>query len=243
MLLALTLSATMASLLRACAPAVGIKTMAGIVQYESGWHPYAIGDNDTHRAYYPPSAEQAVVVATDLLRLGHNLDAGLGQVNSSNWAPYGIDVRSVFEPCTNVRVASRILSGTYGSAIRTNWIGRAIATNDDAYRQQQYALIHALSSYNSGRFWASMTYASNVYAIAREVVDSDREGLAAPRSLECESAAVPPPRVARVAAKRAVARPSGSRGVFKPAWPTGEPAVARLARRHIAAPRFSGSAS
>jgi type IV secretion system protein VirB1 len=248
MFLGLTLTASMASLLHTCAPSIGTKTMAGILQYESGWHQYAIGDNDTHHAYYPTSAEQAVSVATDLLKLGHNLDAGIGQVNSDNWGPYGLSIRTVFKPCANVRVASQILYGDYASAMRENWIGHTIATTNDAYLQQQYALIHALSSYNSGKFWASMSYAGNVYTIARNVIDEEPAGF---------SGAIPPPgtplmglapihhpasghHAVRLASLYTATEQSGPSVAFRPAWRTTIPAVTTMKRKHIAAPTLTG---
>jgi hypothetical protein len=218
--------------------------MAGIVQYESGWHPYAIGDNDTRRAYYPTTAADATAVARQLLNLGHNLDAGLGQVNSDNWRAYGLDVTTVFSGCPNVRVASQILSGDYASAMSTNWIGRRIASNNDAYLQQQYALIHALSDYNSGKFWASMHYATDVYSLASHVVIDEPAAF---------PGAIPPPGTplmsflapARASSGHHVVRLSTltdgthARVAFRPAW-SATPPVATLHHKHIAAPHFNG---
>jgi type IV secretion system protein VirB1 len=163
------LTAAMNALLSSCAPRVGVKTMAGIVQYESGWQPYAIGDNTTRQSYYPANAEAALQTENALLRLGHNIDVGLGQVNSDNFAAYGITPATVLDPCTNVRTGATILAGNYNRAIRTNWINRPLATRNDVYLEQQYALVHALSAYNTGGFFAGMGYAKNVYQIAQSV--------------------------------------------------------------------------
>ena len=168
-LLGIVLTAAMSGLLSHCAPSVGTKTMAGIIQYESGWNRFAIGDNDAHHSYFPKTLQDASAIASSLLRQGHNIDAGYGQVNSENWKIYGLDAVSVFDPCSNVRVGAAIISADYASASRYNWVGRKIVTRNDRYYQEQYALIHALSSYNSGGFWASMNYAGNVYQTAMNV--------------------------------------------------------------------------
>ena len=169
MFLGIVLTAAMSSLLSSCAPRIGTQTMAGIIQYESTWRAFAIGDNDAHRSYSPSSLSEAENIATSLLRQGHNIDAGYAQINSANWGPYGLDARTVFDPCSNVRVGAAIIGSDYSNAIRYNWIGRPIRTKTDRYYQEQFALIHALSSYNSGHFWASMTYAGNVYQTALAV--------------------------------------------------------------------------
>jgi len=242
-MLALIVSAAMSGLLHSCAPNVGSKTMAGIVQYESGWKQFAIGDNDTHRAYYPDSQPEATAVVTSLLRLGHNLDAGLGQVNSANWDSYGLSSTTVFDPCSNLRVASRILSENYATSVRNNWLGHTIASDRDAYLQQQYALIHALSAYNSGKFWASMDYAGNVYSLARSV--TSEEPTAFPGAIPPPGTPLmtfdPIPRPASGTHAIRLASTSsttsyGPRVRFRPSWASSQPI--HLPHRHLAAPHI-----
>jgi type IV secretion system protein VirB1 len=163
------LTAAMNALLSSCAPRVGVKTMAGIVEYESGWKPNAIGDNTTRQSYYPATQSDALAIENRLLGLGHNIDVGLGQVNSANFAAYGVTPATVLDPCTNVHTGATILAGNYNDAVQTNWLRRPIVTRNDIYLQQQYALVHALSAYNTGRFFAGMGYAKNVYEIAQSV--------------------------------------------------------------------------
>jgi type IV secretion system protein VirB1 len=169
MFIALVLSQSVALFLNACAPQIGAQTMAGIVQHESGWKPWTIGDNTTRRAYYEQSEHDVIVRARALLAQGDNLDTGLAQVNSDNFAAYGLTIETAFNPCRNVAIGAKILAGDYNDAIGTNWTGRPIATASEVYEQEQQALIHALSAYNSGKFWASMKYASDVYSIASHV--------------------------------------------------------------------------
>jgi type IV secretion system protein VirB1 len=144
---------TLAALFSRCAPNVGPVTMAAIVVHESAAQPYAIGDNTARRSYTMHDAAGATALARALLRSGHNIDIGYGQINSSNLAPYGLDVARAFEPCTNVATASRILRRDYaGARLR--------------FGPGQVALAHALSAYNSGGYYAGMSYARDVYATA-----------------------------------------------------------------------------
>jgi len=136
-----------------CAPAVGSTTMSAVVVYESGAHANAIGDNTTRRSYFPTDRAGAEALATRLLRAGHNIDAGYAQINSANFATFGLNAGSVFDPCTNISTGSRILQSAYVAAART-------------YGPGQLALMHALSAYNTGGFWAGLGYAHGVYATA-----------------------------------------------------------------------------
>jgi type IV secretion system protein VirB1 len=130
--------------------------MAGLIEHESGWHQYAIGDNTTRSSYFPTTYFDAVALAHKLRGEGHNLDAGLSQINTSNWARFGLDEYSVFDPCRNVRTGSQILAENYHDAL-------------GLYPSGDLALSHALSEYNSGTFSASMDYAALVIGNARDV--------------------------------------------------------------------------
>ncbi len=127
--------------------------MNAIVAYESGDQPYAIADDTTRRPYFPARERDAEALALALLRAGHDIDVGYAQVNSGNFARLGLDVRSALEPCTNVAAGARILRDAYADARRT-------------YGPGQRALVHALSAYNTGGYWAGLNYARGVYATA-----------------------------------------------------------------------------
>jgi type IV secretion system protein VirB1 len=143
----------LSALLGRCAPSVGPITMSAIVMHESGGNPYAIGDNTTHRSYFPPDAASAIARARALLQAGDNVDLGYAQINSQNLAPQGLDVAQAFEPCRNLATGARILRAAYAGAERRFGPG-------------QIALAHALSAYNSGGYYAAMPYARDVYATA-----------------------------------------------------------------------------
>ncbi len=144
----------LSGLLSSCAPRVGPVTMSAVVEYESGARPNAIGDNTAQHSYFPGSRERAEGLATELLDEGHNIDVGYAQVNSTNFAPFGLSVHRAFEPCTNIEVGSAILRRAYAGAVRR-------------YGPGQVALLHALSAYNTGGYCAGLGYAHGVYATAR----------------------------------------------------------------------------
>ncbi len=143
----------LAGLVAACAPRVGPVTMSAVIAYESAGRPYAIGDNTEHRSYFPSNASAAEALARRLLAAGHNIDVGYAQLNSANFARFGLGAASAFDPCTNIAAGARILRDAYAGAART-------------YGPGQVALVHALSAYNTGGYWAGLGYARGVYATA-----------------------------------------------------------------------------
>jgi type IV secretion system protein VirB1 len=146
----------LAQLIARCAPNVGIVTMSAVVVHESAGRPNAIGDNTTHRAYDLTDRYDAMKLADRLLRRGDNLDVGYAQINSSNFAAYGLNVTTAFDPCTNISIGGHILRNDYTAATR-------------AYGPGQAALRHALSAYNTGGYWRGLAYARDVYATAAHI--------------------------------------------------------------------------
>lgn len=143
----------LAALIRHCAPAVAPSTMMAIVQVESGGDPFAIGDNTTRRSYYPRDRASAESLARSLLDAGHLLDVGIAQIDSMNFAGFGVTVHTIFDPCINLSVGARILSGDYTFAAQR-------------YGDGQVALRHAIGMYNTGRLNAGASYIARVLAVA-----------------------------------------------------------------------------
>lgn len=139
----------LAALIRHCAPAVAPSTMAAIVQVESGGNPLAIGDNTTRRSYYPHDRATAERLARRLLDAGHLLDVGIAQIDSMNFAKFGVTAHTIFDPCTNLSVGARILSGDYAFAAHR-------------YGDGQVALRHAIGLYNTGRLDGGARYIARV---------------------------------------------------------------------------------
>jgi soluble lytic murein transglycosylase-like protein len=127
--------------------------MAAIVQVESGGNPLAIGDNTTRRSYYPHDRTTAERLARRLLDAGHLLDLGIAQIDSMNFAGFGVTAHTIFDPCTNLSVGARILRGNYAFAARR-------------YGDGQVALRHAIGMYNTGRLNAGARYIARVVAAA-----------------------------------------------------------------------------
>lgn len=127
------------ALAAACAPAVHPTTLAAIVRQESGGNPYAIGVNPgfPRLAAQPRERSHAIREAERLIALGANIDAGLAQINVGNWNWLGLTAETVFDPCTNLAAAQRVLVACYE---------RASARGGSS----QGALYAALSCYNTG---------------------------------------------------------------------------------------------
>jgi type IV secretion system protein VirB1 len=122
-----------------CAPAVHANTLAHVVQVESGYNPYAIGVVGAHLERQPRNRVEAVATADWLAAHHFNYSVGLGQVNQSNFAKYGLTVATAFEPCRNLQAAAAILTDCYL---------RAYQMRSD----EQPALRDAFSCYYSGNF-------------------------------------------------------------------------------------------
>jgi type IV secretion system protein VirB1 len=88
-------------------------TMKAIVLEESRGHPYAIHDARTRQALFPSTQAEAIATASRLLAEGSRIDAGLAQINSSNWEWLGLTAQTVFDPCTNLRAGERVILDAY----------------------------------------------------------------------------------------------------------------------------------
>jgi len=143
------------SIIQQCASDVAPSTMAAIIKVESAGDPWAIGDNTTRSRVSPSpkSADEAARVALELLRQGHSLDLGLSQINSNNLKAYGVSVREIFDPCTNVSVGSAILSKFYLKSVAQ-------------YGPGETSLYHALSAYNTGSFYKGPSYVARILKAA-----------------------------------------------------------------------------
>jgi type IV secretion system protein VirB1 len=143
----------LASLITQCAPGVAPSIMAAIVQVESGGNPFAIDDNTTRRSYYPRDRANAEALANQLTGAGHLVDAGIAPIDSMNFAHLGVNVHTIFDPCTNLHAGSEILSSDYDFAKRRHGSG-------------QIALRHAIGMYNMGRLDGGARYVQEVLAAA-----------------------------------------------------------------------------
>lgn len=143
----------LAALVAHCAPSVAPSTMTAIVQVESGGDPLAIGDNTTRRSYFPRDRANAEILARRLLGAGHLLDVGIAQIDSMNFAGFGLSLNSFFDPCINLSVGAKILSDDYAFAARR-------------FGDGQLALRHAIGMYNTGHLNGGARYIARVLAAA-----------------------------------------------------------------------------
>ncbi|APA90303.2 lytic transglycosylase domain-containing protein (plasmid) [Paraburkholderia sprentiae WSM5005] len=138
------------AMMQRCAPNVHPTTLSAIVKTESSGRMYVLLDNGPAnlpfsvrktmlRTIYPESATEAASIARDLISRGHLVDMGLTQLNNRNLAGLGLSVEQALDPCTNLWAGSTILSNFYANASKQ-------------YRDQQSALLAAISAYNTGDF-------------------------------------------------------------------------------------------
>ena len=123
----------------ACAPAIHKDTVSALVRVESGFNPYAIGVVGGRLSRQPRNIEEALTVVNQLEGNGFNYSLGLSQINKYNLPKLNLDIRKVFDPCTNLRAGQTILSECHS---------RAKAGGMDG----QEAVKAALSCYYSGNF-------------------------------------------------------------------------------------------
>lgn len=121
-----------------CAENVHPITISAIIEAESAFNPYAIGINSGKRLKkQPKSFDEAYAIASSLLKEGHNIDLGLGQINSNNLDWLNLDLNSVFDPCKNIKAIDYVLSYNFDLVY-------------DESLDYQYNLKKALSMYNTG---------------------------------------------------------------------------------------------
>ncbi|MBR8428920.1 lytic transglycosylase domain-containing protein [Burkholderia cenocepacia] len=154
------------SMLPVCAPLVHPLTMGKIVKVESRGRQYALADAGPKglpwkgvrekmvRSYFPATADEAEQIATRLIAANHIVAIGLSQVSSENLKRFGLNVRQVLDPCTNLRTGSTILTEFYLKARRT-------------IADPNRAILAAISAYNTGNFTSGF---SNGYV--KSVVDA-----------------------------------------------------------------------
>ena len=125
-----------------CAPQVHVSTMQAIIRTESKNNPLALGINKGKRLrYQAKNHTQAVAWANYLEKNNYNFDIGLAQINIKNVRKMGYKAHELLDPCTNIRVAGKILQDNYKVALKQS------ASRDEALKK-------AISAYNTGNHYA-----------------------------------------------------------------------------------------
>ena len=158
----------LASVLRSCAlrePQPLASAQVGVVEVESGAHPYALHDDNTGRSFYPADYTSALALANDLIAAdtaidGRGIDVGLAQINSHNFARYGLTAATALQPCRNVAVSSSMLDSTYTDELQAL---QPLAVSLRAY----VALDRTLETYNSGVAYGAPRYTAEVESAAQ----------------------------------------------------------------------------
>ena len=121
-----------------CAPLIAPGTAQALIAIESSGNPYAIGVVAGALVRQPQNLSEAIATARALEASGHNFSVGLGQINKSNFAKYGMTLETAFDPCTNLQAMQGILGDCFDRATR--------------HANPQTALRQAFSCYYSGNF-------------------------------------------------------------------------------------------
>ena len=140
-------------LLHQCVPEVAPRTMAAIVRVESGGDPLAMWNNTTRQRVLPSTLQEAQAYLSRAMALGQQVDVGVAQVDTKNFAAYGLSPANAFNACTNLRVGGQMLSADYVRAV-------------SRFGPGQMALFHAFEAYNSGALWGDSGYANRILTAA-----------------------------------------------------------------------------
>lgn len=107
-----------AELAQRCAPEIATEAVVPLVITESGGDTLRINVNKGPRVHAATVAEGAALVRR-YMTAGYTVDVGLAQINSANFARLGASIEQVFDPCTNLQLASRVLQDGYALASRS----------------------------------------------------------------------------------------------------------------------------
>jgi type IV secretion system protein VirB1 len=152
---------TLAALIATCAPQVHPTTLHALVAVESAGNPYAVSVNYPARLSahgvslpeirQPRSAAEAQQLVHDLHAAGYTTSVGLAQINAEHLNAWQLPLNALLDPCTNLRLAQRILLDCQGAS-------------DNAPR----TLPALLSCFNSGNATTGIAngYAARVRAAA-----------------------------------------------------------------------------
>ena len=97
-----------AAMAELCAPSVASRTLQSIATVESATNPFAIGVVGGRLERQPRSMAEAMATVRLLDGLGYDYSLGLLQINARNLGKLGLTAETAFDPCQNLRGASRI---------------------------------------------------------------------------------------------------------------------------------------
>lgn len=127
----------LSQLIETCAIDTHPKTVMAVIRVESAGNYLAIGVNGSLKLRKAQNPKDAAQLAQYAISKGYSVDVGLMQINSNNIRRFGLGLEEAFNPCTNIRLGTKILSSNYSNAV-------------DYHGEGQGALKAALSAYNTG---------------------------------------------------------------------------------------------
>jgi type IV secretion system protein VirB1 len=161
--------ATFNELAARCAPSSAVDTLQAVALTESDLHPFALSLNypatvavynglhnqEVYLSRQPETLAQAIHWTRWFHSHGYTVSIGLMQINSENAARYGVTVRELFDPCTNVAIGARMLGEIY-------------STTQHSTKPDTNSLMSTFSAYNSGLFTTGLKngYAATVMSKA-----------------------------------------------------------------------------
>ncbi len=137
-----------------CAAEVATEAVVPLVVTESGGDDLAINVNRGPRVRARSVAEGAALVRRYMAK-GYTVDVGLAQINSANFARLGVTVEQVFDPCTNLGLASSMLREGYALASRHYTGLDAISATYSLYNTG--TLTRGFHNGYVGRVWSAAT--------------------------------------------------------------------------------------
>lgn len=150
-----------AALAKQCAPEIATEALMPLVLTESGGDSIQINVNRGPRVHAGSVAEGATIVRR-YMAAGYTVDVGLAQINSANFVRLGVTAEQVFEPCTNLRLASTMLQQGYGLASRFYTGLDAISATYSLYNTG--TLTRGLRNGYVGRVWSAATTMGSIQA-------------------------------------------------------------------------------
>jgi type IV secretion system protein VirB1 len=157
--------ATFDELAAKCGPSAALDTLQAVALTESALHPFALSLNypatvaaynglnnqEVYLSRQPETLAEAIRWTHWFHSHGYTVSIGLMQINSENAARFGVTVRQLFDPCTNVAIGARMLGEIY-------------STTKHSAKPDVNPLMSTFSAYNSGSFTTGLKngYAATV---------------------------------------------------------------------------------
>lgn len=110
-----------------CAPGHDPKPLAAVVRRASGYQPLSLqfdGGPGGPMKLLPSVRPEAIELATELVLAGHRVRIGLAGLDTRDLDRLGVSIGDGFDPCENVRTASRLLVEAPGRLSRPAGLDR-----------------------------------------------------------------------------------------------------------------------